>query len=102
MNYAQKQAAAQTISNGQRVITIAREARGWTKAELGEKLYTEASAISKYERGVICAPWYRLYIIMPELREMRKKGCVSYCDSSHLCHLGRCKYGRRGRPRKSG
>ena len=86
--------------NDQRVITIAREARGWTQAELGEKLYTEASAISKYERKVIRAPWELLYVVMPELREMRKNGCVSYCDSSHLCHLGRCKYGRRGRPRK--
>ncbi|MGM9563754.1 MAG: multiprotein-bridging factor 1 family protein [Faecousia sp.] len=88
--------------NDQRVITIAREARGWTQAELGENLYAGSSVISKYERGVIHAPWDLLYGVMPELREMRKNGCVSYCDSSHLCRLGRCKYGRRGRPRKRG
>ena len=75
---------------------------GMTQAELGERIFSEQSVVSRYERGSIIAPWDRLYIIMPELREMRKKGCVSYCDSSHLCRLGRCKYGRRGRPRKRG
>lgn len=95
-----KESVVKVMYNDQRVITIAREARGWTQAELGEKIFSEQSVVSRYERGSTIAPWDRLYSVMPELREMRKNGCVSYCDSSHLCHLGRCKYGRKGRPRK--
>lgn len=100
MNYAQKQAAAQTMYNDQRIITIARRARGWRLDDLAERIYTVASAVSKYENGLVRAPWDLLYGIMPELREMRENGCAYYCDQSHLCRLGRCKYGRRGRPRK--
>lgn len=100
MNYAKKQDAAQTMYNDQRIITIARRARGWRMDDLADRIFTAKSAVSKYESGLVRAPWELLYRVMPELREMRKKGCVSYCDSSHLCRLGRCKYGRRGRPRK--
>lgn len=88
--------------NDQRIITIAREARGWTQAELGERIFSEQSVVSRYERGMVRAPWELLYDVMPELEEMRKHGCAYYCDQSHLCRLGRCKYGRRGRPGKRG
>ena len=88
--------------NDQRIITIARRARGWRLDDLAERIYTVASAVSKYENGLVRAPWDLLYGIMPELREMRENGCAYYCDQSHLCRLGRCKYGRRGRPRKEG
>ena len=101
MNYAQKQ-AAQTMYNDQRIITIARRARGWRMDDLAERIYTVTSAVSKYENGIIRAPWELLYGVMPELREMRENGCAYYCDQSHLCRLGLCKYGRRGRPRKEG
>lgn len=70
--------------NDQRIITIAREARGWTQAELGEKIFTEKSCVSRYERGMVRAPWEILYDVMPELREMRENGCAYYCDQSHL------------------
>lgn len=92
----------QSIYNEQRIITIARRARGWRMIDLAERIYTVASAVSKYENGLIRAPWELLYDVMPELRVMRENGCAAYCDSPHLCRLGRCKYGRRGRPRKEG
>ena len=88
--------------NDQRIITIARRARGWRMDDLADRIYTVKSAVSKYENGLVRAPWDLLYGIMPELREMRENGCAHYCDQSHLCRLGRCKYGRRGRPRKEG
>lgn len=91
-----------SMYNDQRIITIAREARGWTQAELGEKIFTEGSCVSRYERGMVRAPWEILYNVMPELREMRKHGCAYYCDTPHICRIAPCKYARCGRPRKEG
>ena len=93
---------AEMLRKDQRVITIARRDLGWTMDDLAERIYTSKSAVSKYESGLVRAPWELLYRVMPELREMRENGCAYYCDQSHLCRLGRCKYGRRGRPRKEG
>ena len=90
------------LKKDQRIITIARRARGWRMDDLADRIYTAKSAVSKYENGLVRAPWELLYSIMPELREMRENGCAYYCDQTHLCRLGCCKYGRRGRPRKEG
>ena len=95
-------ARRELLKKDQRIITIARRARGWRMDDLADRIYTAKSAVSKYENGLVRAPWDLLYGIMPELREMRENGCAYYCDQPHLCRLGRCKYGRRGRPRKEG
>ena len=84
----------------QRIITIARLRRGWKQEDLAWKLGCEQTDVSRYELGKVRAPWKRMYAIMPELEQMREKGCAAYCDSAHLCRLGACKYGKRGRPRK--
>lgn len=51
--------------NDQRIITIARRARGWRMDDLSERIYTVKSAVSKYENGLIRAPWELLYDVMP-------------------------------------
>ena len=84
----------------QRIITIARLRCAWRQEDLAERLGCEQTDVSRYELGKTRAPWEKLYAIMPELEEMRGKGCEAYCDSAHLCRLGACKYGKRGRPRK--
>lgn len=88
----------QKLEHEQRVITIAREARGWTQNDLGEKIYVSASAISRYENGTAPAPWEALEKVMPELAEMRQKGCMEYCPFPQPCvPTGKCKYRKLGR-----
>ena len=84
----------------QRIITIARLRRAWRQEDLAERLGCEQTDVSRYELGKVRAPWKKLYAIMPELEQMRGKGCEAYCDSAHLCRLGACKYSKRGRPRR--
>lgn len=57
----------------QRIITIARRQRGWKQEDLAWKLGCEQTDVSRYECGKVRAPWERLYRLMPELEQMRKK-----------------------------
>ncbi len=86
------------LEKEQRVIVMAREARGWTQKDLGEKIYVSASAISRYENGTAPAPWGELEKVMPELTEMRQKGCMEYCPFPQPCvPTGKCIYRKLGR-----
>lgn len=88
----------QKLEKEQRVITIAREARRWTQDELGEMTHFSSSAISRYEGGTAKAPWEALEKVMPELAEMRQKGCMEYCPFPQPCvPTGKCIYRRLGR-----
>ena len=86
----------------QRVITIARELRGMKQVELARRIFVAQPVLSNYEAGKLPAPWDALDQVMPELKEMREKGCEAYCDSAELCKTGLCKYRMRSRPKKGG
>ena len=88
------------LEQSQRVITFARKQRGWTQAQLAKKLFVVPSAVSRYENGICKAPWEDLERIMPELAEMRQKGCMAYCPRPQLCVVGKCRFRRNGRPCK--
>ncbi len=88
------------LGNSQRIITIARRKRGWRQEDLAQKMYRTKENISLYECGVELAPWDELERVMPELQEMRQKGCAFYCDTPTACRIGPCKFARKGRPRK--
>ena len=90
------------LGNSQRVITIARRRRGWRQIDLAERMYRRKEDISSYECGTAAAPWDELERVMPELAEMRVKGCAAYCDTPHICRIAPCKYSHNGRPRKVG
>lgn len=86
--------------NSQRVITIARINRKMRQSDLAALLFCSPTVISHTENGYMPAPWHELERVMPELAEMREKGCAAYCDTPHICRIAPCKYTRRGRPRK--
>ena len=86
--------------NSQRVITVARINRKMRQSDLAALLFYSPTVISHMENGYMPAPWDELERIMPELAEMREKGCAAYCDTPHICRIAPCKYTRRGRPRK--
>ncbi|MBP3411930.1 MAG: helix-turn-helix transcriptional regulator [Oscillospiraceae bacterium] len=86
------------LEKKQRVITIARMRRGWSQERLARKIYCSVSAVSRYEAGTCPAPWEELFRVMPELKEMRVKGCMAYCPFPQPCvPTGRCRYRRKGR-----
>lgn len=88
------------LERKQRVITIARMRRGMTQRELAAQVHVSDASISQYECGRIAAPWEALERVMPELKEMRKKGCEAYCSYPQPCVVtGRCKHRRIGHVR---
>ena len=78
-----------------RCITIARVRADMKQHELAEKCYTEQATVSTWERGKIRPDWKMLEGILPELKDIRKKGCDAYCDHRDKCLVtGDCYYGR--------
>lgn len=82
----------------QRVITIARRARGWSQDTLAKMIYVSVATLSHYENGISPAPWDDLEKVMPELKEMREKGCMEYCPYPQPCvPTKKCIYRKVGR-----
>ena len=78
-----------------RCITIARVRADMKQHELAEKCYSDQATVSTWERGKIRPDWIMLEGILPELKEIRKKGCDAYCDHRDKCLVtGECYYGR--------
>lgn len=64
----------------QKIIREARLARGWSQKKLGEKVGVTAGCISHYEFGRVKAPWDKLYVVMPELKEARENEKETHRD----------------------
>ena len=78
-----------------RCITIARIRADMRQWELGEKIHAEQVTVSVWERGKNRPDWKLLERILPELAEIRKKGCTAYCGHASECiSRGECYYAR--------
>lgn len=78
-----------------RCITIARIRAEMKQWELGEKTIAEQASVSQWERGKVKPDWKLLEQILPELAEIRKKGCAAYCGHASVCiNRGECYYAR--------
>ncbi len=78
-----------------RCITIARIRAGMKQWEMGEQCFSEQAYVSLWERGKVRPDWNRLEQILPELPEIRKKGCAAYCGHADVCLArGECYYAR--------
>ena len=78
-----------------RCITIARIRAEMKQWELGEKAIAEQASVSQWERGKVKPDWKLLEQILPELAEIRKKGCAAYCGHASVCiKRGECYYAR--------
>lgn len=82
----------------QRVIMFARKRAGMTQTQVAKRIYVTCGTMSCYECGKLKAPWEQLLEVLPELEEMREKGCEAYCKFSEECKDGKCKYRTRGIP----
>lgn len=85
------------------VIRIARMKRHWSLKDFADHIYYSTKHVSDFELGRSVAPWEVLYTAMPELKEMREKGCEAYCSQPRPClGGGTCRYvARRERPREN-
>lgn len=68
-----------------RCITIARVRAGMVSVEVARRLNYTVTTISLWETGVRKPHWDELYAILPELPEIRKKGCAAYCPKAAWC-----------------
>lgn len=68
-----------------RCITIARVRAQMTSADLAEKLFFTSAYVRMWERGVREPHWDELYGVLPELPEIREKGCSAYCPKASIC-----------------
>lgn len=74
-----------------RCITIARVRARLTTRELAKRLFYSVALVANWERGVRHPHWNELYAILPELPEIRKKGCAAYCPKAEVCKKdGKC------------
>lgn len=86
------------LEKEQRVITIARVGRGWSQEDLAKIIHVTVATLSHYENGISPAPWDDLEKVMPELKEMREKGCMEYCPYPQPCvPTKQCIYRKVGR-----
>lgn len=68
-----------------RSITIARVRAGMTSVEVARRLNYTVTTISLWETGVRKPHWDELCAILPELPEIREKGCAAYCPKAAWC-----------------
>ena len=71
-----------------RCITVARVRAGMTQDLLGEKIYYNGNTVSTWEQGKNKPNWELLYNALPELPEIREKGCAAYCEKPTYCQNG--------------
>lgn len=84
------EAVAVSPMGGGRCITLARVRAGLSQTELSEKLFYSGSVVSAWELGKREPPWEELEQSLPELAEIRRKGCAAYCDKGAECDDGKC------------
>lgn len=82
-----------------RYIMIARKRAGMTIDELAKKLYICGGTLKTWESGrKKKLPWDEIEPVLPEVKEIREKGCEAFCPSPKAClGGGKCYYsGKRG------
>ena len=82
-----------------RYIMIARKRAGMTIDELAKKLYICGGTLKTWENGrKKKLPWDEIEPVLPEVKEIREKGCEAFCPSPKAClGGGKCYYsGKRG------
>lgn len=78
-----------------RCITIARVRAGLTSAKVACLVHYTPCLVRDWERGVRTPHYEELYDILPELPEIREKGCVAYCPKANVCKKdGKCPMAR--------
>ena len=89
--YEEKVDAARTEG---RYIMIARKRAGMKIVELAEKLYISGSTLKTWENGrKKKLPWDEIEPVLPEVKEIREKGCEAFCPSPKAClGGGKCYY----------
>lgn len=89
--YEEKGCAARTEG---RYIMIARKRAGMTIDELAKKLYICGGTLKKWESGrKKKLPWDEIEPVLPEVKEIREKGCEAFCPSPKAClGGGKCYY----------
>ncbi len=81
-----------------RCITIARIRAGMTQYELADRLHYTTMSVGRWETGQRIAPWNLLSSVLPELPEIREKGCMAYCPKADECKKdGKCLISRLGK-----
>lgn len=77
-----------------RYITIARKRARMTIDQMAEKLYVSRSTLGCWERGKRKKiPWDEIEKVLPEVKEIREKGCEAFCPSQKAClGGGKCYY----------
>lgn len=74
-----------------RCITIARVRAGMTSVEVANRLFYRDAVVRMWERGARKPHWDELYALLPELPEIREKGCAAYCPKAEVCKRdGKC------------
>ena len=94
--YEEKGCAARTEG---RYIMIARKRAGMKIDELAKKLYICGETLKTWEKGrKKKLPWDEIEPVLPEVKEIREKGCEAFCPSPKAClGGGKCYYsGKRG------
>ena len=94
--YEEKGVSARTEG---RYIMIARKRAGMKIDELAEKLYICGATLKTWEKGKKKKlPWDEIETVLPEVKEIREKGCEAFCPSPKAClGGGKCYYsGKRG------
>lgn len=94
--YEEKGVAARTEG---RYIMIARKRAGMKIDELAKKLYISGATLKTWEKGrKKKIPWDEIETVLPEVKEIREKGCEAFCPSQKAClGGGKCYYsGKRG------
>ena len=77
-----------------RYIMIARKRAGMTIDELAGKLYICGATLKTWEKGrKKKIPWDEIEPVLPEVKEIREKGCEAFCPSPKAClGGGKCYY----------
>lgn len=77
------------ISHEGRCITVARMRAGLSQKAAAALIYYSDHVVGEWERGKGRPKWDELYKILPELSEIRAKGCGAYCDKATECEDGK-------------
>lgn len=77
-----------------RYIMIARKRAGMKIDELAEKLYISGATLKTWEKGRRKKlPWDEIETVLPEIKEIREKGCEAFCPAPKAClGGGKCYY----------
>lgn len=71
-----------------RCITVARARAGMSQQMLADKIDYSIQTVANWEKGRGRAKWEELCKVLPELPEIRAKGCAAYCENPAYCQNG--------------